>query len=81
MIFPKKGKKTRDVFRHKLNELNCQPIQKSVWITPSDISSELEEVIDLLDLEENVDYFISKALSNEDKYLEMFKMSNKNYQK
>lgn len=73
-------KKTRDLFRSKLRELNCQPIQKSVWITPSDISFELQELIELLNLENNVDYFISKALTNEEKYLQMFKI-DKNEQK
>lgn len=67
-------KKTRDLFRSKLRELNCQPIQKSVWITPNDISNDLEEIIDILNLKENVDYFLSKALTNEEKYLEMFKI-------
>lgn len=69
-------KKTRDVFRSKLAELNCQPIQKSVWITPTDITAELEDLIELLNLENNVDYFISKALTNEEKFLEMFKIEN-----
>lgn len=67
-------KKTRDVFRSKLSELNCAPIQKSVWISPSDISAELEDLMEILDLENNVDYFISKAVTGEEKYLEMFKI-------
>src|SRR3990167_3993405 len=67
-------KKTRDLFRSKLRELNCQPIQKSVWITPNDISFEQQELIELLNLESNVDYFISKDLTDEKKYLEMFKL-------
>lgn len=69
-----KRKKTRDLFRSKLAELNCQPIQKSVWITPNDISVELQELLDILKLEENVDYFIAKALTNEEKYLDLFKI-------
>lgn len=68
-------KKTRDVFREKLGLLGCQPIQKSVWITPHDISAELEDLMDILDLEDNVDYFISKAVTGEEKYLEMFKIT------
>lgn len=69
-----KRKKTRDLFRSKLKELNCRPLQKSVWISPNDISADLEDVIQLLNLEDNVDYFITKSLTNEDKYLEMFKI-------
>jgi DNA-binding transcriptional regulator PaaX len=71
-----KRKKTRDVFRIKLSEIGCKPIQKSVWITPNDISYELEEIIDILNLHNNVDYFISKAITNPDKLLEKFKLSN-----
>lgn len=74
---PEKRKKTRDLFRFKLSELECKPIQKSVWITPNDISTELEDLILLLNLEANVDYFISKALTNEEKYMEMFKIKDK----
>lgn len=67
-----KRKKTRDLFRSKLAELNCKPIQKSVWITPNDISVELQELLEILSLEDNVDYFIAKALTNEEKYLDLF---------
>jgi len=74
---PETRKKTRDVFREKLSLLNCRAIQKSVWITPNDITIELEELIDVLDLKSNVDYFISKALTNEGKYLEIFNLSLK----
>lgn len=73
---PETRKKTRDVFRSKLIEIGCKPIQKSVWITPNDISVELENLIDLLDLEDNVDYFISKAVTGEEKYRKMFKIKD-----
>lgn len=69
-------KKTRDVFRSKLIDIGCKPIQKSVWITPNDISAELEDLIDLLDLEDNVDYFVSKAVTGEEKYRKMFKIKD-----
>lgn len=72
-----KRKKTRDLFRFKLSKLGCQPIQKSVWITPNDISTELEDLLSLLDLKGNVDYFVSKAVTGEEKYLEMFKINEK----
>ena len=69
-------KKTRDIFRFKLTELGCRPFQKSVWITPNDISSELEEVISILNIEKNVDYFIAKAITNNDKYLSLFNLTD-----
>jgi len=70
-------KKTRDVFRSKLIDIGCKPIQKSVWITPNDISTELEDIIEILDLKNNVDYFISRAITGEAKYRKMFKIKNK----
>lgn len=72
-----KRKKTRELFRAKIRELGCLPIQKSVWITPRDISIELEEILDILELHDNVDYFISQALTNKDKYKDMFKLDRK----
>lgn len=67
-------KKTRDVFRNKLRLLGCKSIQKSVWITPHDISADLEDLLLLLNIKEDIDYFISKALTNEEKYLRMFNL-------
>lgn len=69
-----KRKHNRNIFRAKLVELGCRVLQKSVWITPHDISFELEAIIDLLDLHDNVDYFLSKALTNEEKYLKLFNL-------
>jgi len=69
-----KRRKTRDLFRAKLREIGCLPIQKSVWITPRDVSGQLEDLILLLDLADNVDYFISKAVTNDEKYRSMFKI-------
>ena len=67
-----KKKRTRDLFRSKLRALGCLPVQKSVWITPNDISSELEEIIFLLNIADNVEYFISKTISNDEKFRKMF---------
>ncbi len=69
---PEEFKKTRDVFRHKLSELNCKPIQKSVLISPSDISDQLDNLIELLNIDNYVEYFICKVSTNEDKFLELF---------
>lgn len=69
-----KRKKTRNVFREHLYSLECTPLQKSVWITPHDISYEIEQIAEILNIEENVDYFLAKAISNEDKYLQMFNL-------
>lgn len=71
-----KRRKTRDLFRLKLRAIGCLPIQKSVWISPRDVSDQLEDLILLLDLTENVDYFVSKAVTNDEKYREMFKITD-----
>jgi len=73
-----KRRKTRDLLRIKLDELGCKPIQKSVWITPYDISFELEELIDILNLENNVDYFLCQAITESKKYKQIFKINTKN---
>jgi len=72
-----KRRKTRDLFRQKLRDLGCLPIQKSVWITPRDISADLEDLLLLLTLTDNVDYFVSKAVTNDEKYRAMFKIKEK----
>lgn len=62
---PEKIKYKRDFFRNKIRELGFKYIQKSVWICPWDISEEIEYLIDYLDIHENVFYFISDAVVNE----------------
>lgn len=59
-------KKTRGVFREVLRSLGFQPLQKSLWIVPYDVSEELEKTIDLLRIVPNVDYFIADAITNEE---------------
>jgi DNA-binding transcriptional regulator PaaX len=71
-----KRRKTRDLFRQKLRDLGCLPIQKSVWITPQDISFELQGLLSILNLEDNVDYFISKAVTNDEHYRAMFNLDD-----
>lgn len=67
-----KRKKTRNLFRLKLNELGCQPLQKSLWISPYDVSESIEKLITLLGLEGRVYYFLSPAILSEEEWLEKF---------
>lgn len=71
---PEERKKTRDLFRTKLRILGFKSWQKSVWISPYDISEPLEELLELLDLEEEVDYFIAEAMTKSDRLKEMFEL-------
>ncbi|HLB32446.1 MAG TPA: hypothetical protein VJL27_02735 [Patescibacteria group bacterium] len=70
-----KRRSTRDVFRSNLRLLGFKPMQKSLWISPYDVSEEIEELLDLLNLRVNVDYFIADAITNKDKFLELFKLN------
>jgi len=65
---------TRDGFRKKLRMLKFKPMQKSLWISPYDVSEHIEKLIDMLDLVENVDYFIADAITNESKFISMFNL-------
>ena len=64
-----KRRGVRGRFREALRMLGFLPLQKSLWITPYDVSEKVEEVIDWLRIDANVDYFISQAITNEDKLL------------
>jgi DNA-binding transcriptional regulator PaaX len=70
-----KRKKTRDSFRTYLKQCGFKPMQKSLWISPYDVSEEVEELIDLLDIESNVDYFIADAITNKEKFIELFQLN------
>lgn len=70
-----KRKETRDLFRLKLGELGFQSLQKSVWINPYDVSEEVEELLDLLNLEDNVEYFVAHAVTNDTNLKSRFELS------
>ncbi len=67
-------KSTRNKFRDYLKMMGFKPMQKSLWISPHDVSSDLEEIISMLDIRGNVDYFIADALTNKDKFEKLFAM-------
>jgi len=72
-----KRKITRNLFRQKLKDLGFKPIQKSVWISPYDVSEKIEELLDLLNLEENVEYFIAEAVTHQQELIKKFKLESK----
>lgn len=69
-----KRRKSRDLFRENLELLGFKYLQKSLWITPYDVSEQIEELIDLLGLEENICYFIADAITGKDDLVEKFKL-------
>lgn len=53
MVFfdiPEDRRKTRDTFRHGLQSMGFEMLQRSVWITPYRVGQELTKLIRLLDI-------------------------------
>lgn len=69
---PENIKRRRDRFRDMLKIFKFIQLQKSVWISPHDHSEDLEMVIDELGIEEYVQYFITKLVSNSDSLKKQF---------
>lgn len=59
---PERLRKTRDIFRKTLHELGFEQLQKSVWITPYDVLSELKELISNCSLEKFVRFLFIKEI-------------------
>ena len=72
---PEEIRKKRQSFRSALKQLGFIQMQKSLWICPYDVSEEIEKVLDMLDIEEYVDYFIADAITNKEKYLNTFNIN------
>jgi len=65
LMFDISDNKTRDNFRRKLQYLGFKMLQGSVWVCPYDVSAEVEEILDLLDLRDKVDYLITTSITND----------------
>ena len=59
---PEKRRKTRDLFRLTLKELGFERLQRSVWVTPYQVSRELKELIKDCDLEKYAKSLLVKEL-------------------
>lgn len=71
---PERRRKTRDAFRKMLAELGFQKYQISVWVCPFDRTEELEMIIEELNIKPFIQYFLVKAITNEEKLKENFKL-------
>lgn len=60
---PEKLRKSRDFFRHSLHELGFEQLQKSVWVTPYNVVSELEKLIAFGGLKKFVKFLTVKEIS------------------
>ncbi len=55
---PEKNRRSRDLLRSILNNLGFKLYQKSVWISPYDVSEKLEKALQIYDLDSFVKIFI-----------------------
>jgi len=71
---PEKDRYKRDVLRHKIKELGFKQHQLSAWICPFDYTEELEYLVNKLDLEQHVQYFIGDSIKGEDDLRKKFSL-------
>ena len=69
---PEENKKTRDRLRTLLGRCRFKQLQKSVWISPFDVLGEIEEFATDNDIHQNIWYFKSDSLKNDENIIEMF---------
>jgi hypothetical protein len=59
---PEKNRRSRDLLRSILNNLGFKIYQKSVWISPFDVSEKLEKALQMYDLDSFVKIFIIEEI-------------------
>lgn len=69
---PEEKKRIRDNLRTVLRGSGFRPFQKSVWLTPFDVLDEIEDFVREYDLQNEVWYFWSNSIKNDDNIIEMF---------
>ncbi|MEK7063802.1 MAG: hypothetical protein AAB955_03900 [Patescibacteria group bacterium] len=69
---PKEQRKSRDAFRHKLKELGFAQYHKSLYIHPSDYSSELDFLTDYYGVSSNVLYFFAADIQEHSRLKKLF---------
>ena len=72
VMFDISDNKTRNSFRSNLKIIGFKLFQDSVWVCPYDVSSEIEELIDLLEINDKVDYLVTKTVTNDSVLRGMF---------
>ena len=75
---PEKKKEMRNYFRRKLYELGFRKLQESVWISPYNIASEIEHLIELCNARKFVHYLLVEELDSKDVLMNLFKLSGSN---
>lgn len=73
---PEEKKSMRNFFRKKLYELGFRILQESVWISPHNIASQIEILIDFCNAKKYVHYLLVEELDNKDVLMQLFKLSD-----
>jgi DNA-binding transcriptional regulator PaaX len=72
LMFDISNDSRRNKFRTYIQELGFKIVQKSVWACPYDVSTEVEKLIDWFDLEESVDYLITRSVTKDSRLRSLF---------
>ena len=71
---PEKNKKTRKLFRYKLEDMGLYPIQDSVMITPYDCKDEIDFLRGYLFIDKYVKYMVVKEVDDTEKLKKLFSL-------
>jgi len=69
---PEERKNLRNVLRKTLRLSGFKLLQKSVWISPFDVLDDVEKLADMHNLHDNLWYFISNSIKDDETIIEMF---------
>lgn len=74
LMFDISNNSRRNKFRTYIQELGFKMVQESVWACPFDVSEEVEKLIDWFDLEESVDYLITRSVTKDSRLRSLFNL-------
>lgn len=71
---PEKMRKTRDIFRHHLNQLEFYEFQKSVFVHPFDCQDEIDYLIEFYNARKFIRFIVAESLDNEFHLKSLFRL-------
>lgn len=69
---PEERRKLRSLLRNQLRQSGFKHLQKSVWVSPFDVFEDIEEMVRVHNLHNELWFFKSKSLMNDEEIIEMF---------
>lgn len=73
---PDRYRRTRDVFRKRLEQLELKQLQKSVWVSPYPCFDEVEFLRELYGIAVTVQYLLVEKIENDDALKRQFNLSS-----